>query len=71
MSDEEIGQIKKQLIQYCDEEHPVFDSLLDHLACLIEDNKSDQSFDQKLVIACDIFSASEVQEIQKQIFIKN
>ena len=67
MSDEEIGRIKRQLLQYCDEEHPVFDSILDHLACQIEDNKSDQTFDQKLIIAWNNFSASEVQEIQKQI----
>lgn len=67
MSTEEIDTIKRKISQYCNEDHVLFDSVVDHLACLIENGNPNLSFDERMEHAWQSFDASEIITIRNQI----
>lgn len=71
MSPEEIDAIKRKISEHCPEDHILFDSVVDHLACLIENGDTTLSFDERMEKAWQCFDASEIITIRNQISIYN
>lgn len=67
MSSEEIDDIKKKISEYCPEDHVLFESVVDHIACLIENEDANLSFDERMQNAWQSFDASEIIAIRNQI----
>ena len=67
MSPEEINALKRKISEHCPEDHVLFDSVVDHIACLIENEDANLSFDERMQNAWQSFDASEIITIRNQI----